>query len=81
MYFYFQCECLTIGMYMHIHMCMQYLQRSEDGIDSLELELQIVVSHHMVLRTEPKAPVRGVSSQSLSHLSIPLNLSSLSFSH
>lgn len=44
--FYFACECLTCmsACAPHAAWC---LWRSEDGVRSLELELQVVVSHHV----------------------------------
>lgn len=44
-------------------MYMQYIQKPEEGMGSLALEVQVVVSHLMwVLGTKPKGSARVVSS-------------------
>jgi len=49
-------DVLPKCMYVH-HMGAWCSQRSE-GVDSLELELQLTVGHHVGARTKPESSVR-----------------------
>lgn len=42
-----------------IHVNVRNLQRSEEGVGPMELELQIVLSCHVVLGTEPRSSARS----------------------
>lgn len=57
---------------MQVSALHMYLVPTEvrEGVDSLELKLWVVVSHHRVLETEPELSAKATSIL-LSHLSSP----------
>jgi hypothetical protein len=49
------------SVYLHVHLVSVWCLQQPEGVDPLQLELQMVVRHHDVLGIEPGSFVRAAS--------------------
>lgn len=54
--------------------CMAGAWGAQEVLKSLELELQVPVSHYVVLATKPGSSAKAASAHNLSHLSGPSDI-------